>query len=156
MLINLGAYELLSLVVQLNQFLFFSFDCLEGLPPSLGWVQLQMLVSLQKHSECIYCCGACWGHPCWAWSGSTAWSTQGQPCLPCTAGQNQAFNTKPALGGLLSADFSLLSPGIRSRKSSCWRLSASAEAIRECWRQSSALPWPGRVREEAPGLRVVS
>lgn len=64
MLVSVGADELLSLVVQLKQFRFFSVDCLEGLPPSLGRVQLQMLVRLQERSQCILCPGACWSQPC--------------------------------------------------------------------------------------------
>lgn len=58
-----------------------------------------------------------------------------------------------------SADFSLLSQGIRSRKSGCRHLSASAEATRECELQGSTLPSPvlkNRVREEVLWLRAVS
>lgn len=75
------------------------------------------------------------------------------------AEEQAASHIRPEIRGWLSADFSLLSQGIRSRKSGCRHLSASAEATRECELQGSALPslvLKNRVREEALWLRAVS
>lgn len=131
--------------MQWKQLWFFSLDCLDCLPPWDG--SAADVSEFQEHS--VLSLPWCLQESALLSPGQGAQlgARRVSLHLPGTVGQNQAFNTEPAVQGLLSADFPLLSQGIRSRKSSCWRLWASAEAIRECWRQSWAVPrwaWKGR------------